>query len=171
MFRLNICKFGWHQKIRRFFFIFFRNNSQLYSRSPPSSRRHTNTSYVLKFCYQLVYCLIRYLLVRISIAKCFTNSSRRFRCEQCSRMNTRHAREYTMFAPTQPLCCWREQRPSNQADLDSCVTGEDGTVCYTGLALLLISFLYRSTWLFSGCVLMVHLYTVPLKDCQMTDAV
>jgi hypothetical protein len=41
-----------------------------------------NTSCVLKFCYQSVYCcLIRYFLVRIRIAKCFTNSSKRFRCE------------------------------------------------------------------------------------------
>jgi hypothetical protein len=39
----------------------------------------TNTSYVPKFCYQSVYCcLIRYFLVRIRIAKCFTNSSKRF---------------------------------------------------------------------------------------------
>jgi hypothetical protein len=42
----------------------------------------TNTSCVPKFCYQSVYCcFIRHFLVRIRIAKCFTNSSKRFRCE------------------------------------------------------------------------------------------
>jgi hypothetical protein len=39
----------------------------------------TNTSCVPKFCYQSVYCLIRYFLVRIRIAKCSTNSSKLFR--------------------------------------------------------------------------------------------
>jgi hypothetical protein len=42
----------------------------------------TNTSCVPEFCYQPVYCcLIRYFLVRTRIAKCFTISSRRCRCE------------------------------------------------------------------------------------------
>jgi hypothetical protein len=42
----------------------------------------TDTSCVPKFCFQSVYCcLVRYCLVRIRIAKCFTNSSKRFRCE------------------------------------------------------------------------------------------
>jgi hypothetical protein len=44
-------------------------------------------------------------------------------------MNTRSAREYTMFATAQPM---REQRPSNEGDLGSSVTGEVGTVYYTG---------------------------------------
>jgi hypothetical protein len=41
----------------------------------------TNTSCIPKFCYQSVYCFIRYFLVRIRIAKCFTNISKRFRYE------------------------------------------------------------------------------------------
>jgi hypothetical protein len=41
-------------------------------------------------------------------------------------MNTRSAREYTMFAPAQLLRNWREQRPSNKGDLDSSVTGRMG---------------------------------------------
>jgi hypothetical protein len=42
----------------------------------------TNTSCFPKFYYQSVYyCLIRYLFARIRIAKCFMNSSKRFRCE------------------------------------------------------------------------------------------
>jgi hypothetical protein len=45
-----------------------------------SSQR--NTSCVPKFCYLPVYYhLIPYFLVRIRIAKCFNNSSKRFRCE------------------------------------------------------------------------------------------
>jgi hypothetical protein len=51
-------------------------------------------------------------------------------------MNTRFAREYTMFAPTQLLRNWFEQRPSNKVDVDSTVTGVD---------LLLISWMCCST--------------------------
>jgi hypothetical protein len=68
-------------------------------------------------------------------------------------MNTRSAREYVMFASAQLLSNWRDQRPSNQDDLDSTVTGKAGRVYYTGVDLLLISFLYRSTRLMFGCVL------------------
>jgi hypothetical protein len=69
-------------------------------------------------------------------------------------MNTRSVREYTaMFAPTQLLRNWREQRPSNKSDIDSSVMWEVGRVYYTGVDLLLISFLYRSSWLMLSCVL------------------
>jgi hypothetical protein len=70
-----------------------------------------------------------------------------------SRMNTRSAREYIMFAPAQFLRNWREQRPSNQGDLYSSVMGEAGRVYYTEMDLLLISFLYRISRLFLSCVL------------------
>jgi hypothetical protein len=53
-------------------------------------------------------------------------------------MNTLPAREYTMFASAQLLRNWREQRPSNQGDFDSSVTGEVRRVYYTGVDLLLI---------------------------------
>jgi hypothetical protein len=37
----------------------------------------TNTFYVLKFCYQLVYCcLVQFFLARIHVAKCFMNNSK-----------------------------------------------------------------------------------------------
>jgi hypothetical protein len=40
----------------------------------------TNTSSVPKFCYQSAYySIIGHFLTRIRIAKCFTNSSKRFR--------------------------------------------------------------------------------------------
>jgi hypothetical protein len=41
-------------------------------------------------------------------------------------MNTRSAREYTVFASAQLLRNWREQRPSSQGDVNSSVTGEAG---------------------------------------------
>jgi hypothetical protein len=83
----------------------------------------TNTACVPKYCYQSVYCcLIRYFLVRIRIAKCFTNNRKRFRCEVIEKEHI-SARKYTMFSSTQLLRNWREQRPSNQGDLDSNVTG------------------------------------------------
>jgi hypothetical protein len=51
-----------------------------------------NTSCIPKCCYQSVCCcFIRYFRVRIRIAKCFTNSSKRFRCKIVF--------EYTMFVP------------------------------------------------------------------------
>jgi hypothetical protein len=94
----SICKLRWHQYNRTnqllFSFHLLRKTEQIYSRYPPPPRRHTNTSCVPKFCYQSVYCcLIRYFLVRIRIAKCFTNSTRRFRCEVMFWMNTSSARQ------------------------------------------------------------------------------
>jgi hypothetical protein len=68
-----------------------------------------------------------------------------FDSKQCSRMSTRSASEYTIFAPAQLLRRWREHRPSNQGYLDSSVTGEAGRVYYTGVDLFLIEFLGRST--------------------------
>jgi hypothetical protein len=55
-----------------------------------------------------------------------------FYAKFCSRMNTRSAREYTMFALAWLLRTWREQRPGNQGEYDSSVTGKVGRVCYTG---------------------------------------
>jgi hypothetical protein len=41
----------------------------------------TNTSRVPALCYQYEHCFVRYFLVRISIAKCFTDKRKRFRSE------------------------------------------------------------------------------------------
>jgi hypothetical protein len=57
-----------------------------------------------------------------------------------------HVRTCTAFAQ-------REQRPSNRDDLGLSVKGEVRKVSYTGMDLLLNSFLYRNAWLFLGCVL------------------
>jgi hypothetical protein len=54
-------------------------------------------------------------------------------------MSTLLAYEYIMFAPAQLL---REQRPSNQGDLDSSFTWEVGRVYYAMLELLLVSFFF-----------------------------
>jgi hypothetical protein len=58
-------------------------------------------------------------------------------------MNTRSAREYTIFVLSQLVRNWREQRPSNKRDLNSSDTGKVGRVYYTGMDLLLISFFLR----------------------------
>jgi hypothetical protein len=60
--------------------MYVRNHLQkaLHQISPTYSETHTHTTFVLKFCYQSVYCFIRYFLVRIHIAECFTSSGKRF---------------------------------------------------------------------------------------------
>jgi hypothetical protein len=61
--------------------------------SPDEHLSQTNISCVLK-CYQSVYCcLIRCLFVTIRTAKCFANSSKRFRCE-------------VMFENEHTFCSW-----------------------------------------------------------------
>jgi hypothetical protein len=79
-----------------------------------------NTSCFAIYCYQSVYCcLVRYFSARMRIAKCFTKSSKRFRCEVMfeNEHATRFVRQRTMFAPAQLFRNWREQRPSNQVIL------------------------------------------------------
>jgi hypothetical protein len=67
-------------------------------------------------------------------------------------MNTLSAHEYTVFEPAQHLRNCREQRPSDEGDLDSGVSRKVGRVYYRGVDLLRISFLYCRTRLFLGCV-------------------
>jgi hypothetical protein len=94
-------------------------------------------------------CLIRYFFVRIrSDINASRTAANDFSAKWCSRVNTRSSRAYTLFVPAQLLRNWHEQRPSNQGYLDSSVTGKVGRVYYTGVDLILISFSYRSTWLF-----------------------
>jgi hypothetical protein len=84
------------------------------------------------------------------------NYSRRagndFYVKCCSTINTRSARKFSMFALTQLLRNWREQRPSSKAT-ESSGTDVTGKVCYTEVDLLLTSLLYSSTWLLLGYVL------------------
>jgi hypothetical protein len=54
----------------------------------------------------------------------------------------------TMFTPAQLLRNWRQQRPSDQVDLDLTVTGKVWRVYYTGEDLF--QFLYRKTLLLMG---------------------
>jgi hypothetical protein len=113
-------------------FILNKNSNTQVAISRVSETFHT--SCVPKFCYQSVYCcLIWYFLVRISIAKYFTNSSKRFWYEVmfenghtfCSWIH--HVRICTA------LRMWFDQRPSNQGDLDSSVTGKVGRETASGL--------------------------------------
>jgi hypothetical protein len=98
--------------------------------------------------------LLSYLdfLVRLCIAKCFTNSSRQFWCEIMFHDSACSACEYTMFTPAQLFYSWHGQWPSSQGDLDLSVTREMERVYYTEVGLLLISCLYCSTWLLLGCI-------------------
>jgi hypothetical protein len=87
-------------------------------------------------------CLIRRVFkLRVLRSQCHQIN---FDAKKCSRTSTRSDREYTMFAPAQLLRIWREQRLSNNGDLDSSVTEEVWRVCCTRVDLLPISFLYRS---------------------------
>jgi hypothetical protein len=89
------------------------------------SKTHTNTSCVPKCCYQSVYCcLVLYFHVKMSIAKCFTNSRKLFWCEVVFENEHSSTREYTTFAPARFLRNWNEQRPSNQSDLDPSIMGK-----------------------------------------------
>jgi hypothetical protein len=70
----------------------------------------------------------RYALLNVSRA-----ASNDFDAKYCSRMNTLSGREYIQFPFAQLLSNWHEQRPSNQGDLDSNVTGDIGRVYYKGV--------------------------------------
>jgi hypothetical protein len=61
-----------------------------------------------------------------------------FHEQQRTRKDTCYPREYTLFVPAELLHNLREQRPSNQGELNLSVTGEIAKVCYTGFTLLLI---------------------------------
>jgi hypothetical protein len=56
----------------------------------------------------------------VSVPPSFMGYSNKFTCE------------YTMFPSTQLWRNLREQRPNNQGELDSSVTGEDGRVLHRG---------------------------------------
>jgi hypothetical protein len=87
------------------------------------------------------------VISRIRIVKCFTTSSKRFRCEvmfenehaPCSWIN--HVCSWTAFAQIAGVGKLRELRSSNQGDLDSSVMGIVKKGYYTGLGLLLFPFL------------------------------
>jgi hypothetical protein len=65
--------------------------------------------------------------VSVRTAKCFTNSSKRLRFENnVPGMHTRSASENTL------LTC-AEQQPSNQGDIDSCVTRRLATPFHVGI--------------------------------------
>jgi hypothetical protein len=132
----------------------------------------TNSSCVPKFCYHSVYCcIIRYFLARISTAKRFTNNNnnnKRFWCDVMFENEHTFRSWIYHIAPVHFWRNWHGQRPSNQGDLDSSVTGEVGRVYFTGVDVLLVLFLYRSTWLLMGCVLNGTLFIMHIAGCFMT---
>jgi hypothetical protein len=99
----------WRQPSSGFFFSSYmlrRTYRTALQQTPKMSTTFSKTSIHPKCCYKSVYCcLIRYFLVRIRIVKCFTNSSKRFRCEVtfenehsfCSWIH--HVRTCTAFVP------------------------------------------------------------------------
>jgi hypothetical protein len=99
----------------------------------------------------LVYCRIRYFLVRVFITKCFINSSRLFHCE-------------VVFENKHMFCLWihhvhicstdMSSGLSNKGDIHSSVMGDIGIVLH-GVDLLLILFLYPSVWFLLGCIVNV----------------
>jgi hypothetical protein len=74
-------------------------------------------------------------------------------------MNTRSAREYTMFAPAQLLRNWYEQWPNIKGDLDPSVTVEVGGVYYTGGHIYDFNFIMK-------CVIVVGLL---FKRCTLSE--
>jgi hypothetical protein len=130
----SICKLWWHQynKTHELCFSFYflgRTYRIALQQMLKMSTTFSKASIHPKFYHSVWCCLNRYFLVRKHNVKCFTNSKKTI---LCSRMNTRSAREYTMFVPTQVLRNWRKQRPNNMGDFDSSVTGEVGRVYYEG---------------------------------------
>jgi hypothetical protein len=79
---------------------------------------------------------------------CMLNAANDFDVMQCSRMKTRSVREY-IFASAQLSCIYREQWPSNQADLDSKVIVEVRRVC---LQWWTFSTVYYCTQMLLSCV-------------------
>lgn len=76
----------------------------------------------------MLYC-VRYLLVRIRVAKYFHEQRQTVvDAKLYSRLNKRLRREYIVFAAAQFLRIWYEQRPINDGDLDSNVTGQVDSV-------------------------------------------
>jgi hypothetical protein len=120
----------------------------------------TNIFCVLKCCCLPVYVwLIRAVLVRIRIAKCFTKTSRRFRCELMFENEHIFCSWISMLAPAQLLRNWRDQRPSSlvtRVTLTRTSRAGLGDL-YAGVDRLLSYFCYCSTWrLYFGSCLMVR---------------
>jgi hypothetical protein len=153
----SICKLWWHQhnKTDQLFFRFYllaRTYRTALQQMLKISTTFLKRSIYPKFCYsRYTVVLFGTFLSGYALLNASRTAENDLSAKSCLRMNTRSAHEFTMFVPAQTLRNWREQRPSNQGDLDSSVTGRLGEY-YTGVNLLLISFLYRRNLLL-GCVL------------------
>jgi hypothetical protein len=123
----SICKLWWHQhnNTNGLFFSISSTLRSVSSVNTLSSARHifyANTSCVPKLCYQSVYWLLsRSVLASISIAECFTASSKWFRCEVM--FENEHA--FCSFVHNVHTCTTGVSSGlANRGDLDSLVTVE-----------------------------------------------
>jgi hypothetical protein len=100
------------KSVRPKFQLFCRSMSTCHRQTLPVSR-----NIVTSRCTVVLFgtSISRYALLNAS-----RTAANDFNAKQYSRMNTRSARENTIFEPAQVLRNWREHRPSNQGDLDSC---------------------------------------------------
>jgi hypothetical protein len=140
----SICKLWWHQynKTNEFCFLVFVTRTyrtalqQTTIVSNTFSKTSIHRNFVISRCIVVIFgtSLSRYVLLNAS-----RKAANDFNAKYCSRMNTRSALEFTMFAPAHLLRNWREQRLSNKGDLDSSVTGVAWRVHYTGLLVYVLN--------------------------------
>jgi hypothetical protein len=116
------------------------------------STSQINTSYVPKFCFQSVYCLIRYFLIRMLITKCF---------------DTLSACVYTTFTPEPLLRNSHEHRPSNDSDLDCQWGGWESLLHWVDLFVVLFwSSLGDCCWVAFQILLVVRIWVLTLHYTQ-----
>jgi hypothetical protein len=118
-------------------------------------------SCVPKYFYQSVYCcLIRYFLVRIRIAKWFTNSNKLFRCEAMSKL------KHTFCSHLNSFCAnGVSSGHATGVTLTRVSRGKlEESVIRGGPASDFV--LYWSTWLLLGCVLNGSLHRVLPAECN-----
>jgi hypothetical protein len=121
----------------------------------------TITSCVTTFCYRSVYCsLILNILVSTRIAKCSTNSRKRFRWEVMFQYEHTFCYWIHDVRTCTDLRSWHEHRPSNDSGPDSCVTEEDRWIYNKRVNLRLTSLLCRSSWLCRHATNCYHLFRI-----------
>lgn len=83
--------------------------------------------------------LVRYALLNVPLTAVNDVHAKKF-----PRITTHSDHEYTIFAPAHLSRNWYRQRPSYEGDLDWSITGEVGSVYYTGVELSVDSLLCHS---------------------------
>jgi hypothetical protein len=127
-----------------FFICYEKLTQQLYSRCPSPSPRHGTLTLSRNFVTSRCIAWFGTALSGYALLNAKRSPTNNLDVKQCPRMNTRSAPEYTTFTRSHLLRNWRDQRPSNKGDLESCVTAEGERIYYTALDQLVISCFYRS---------------------------